>query len=504
MLALYQKRRSVEYRPGLELEKCQCRRDNSEYSYDWRHIYECYRAAATKVDGFAELCFLCNEWFRGIEAWETHCQHHLDHPDSLPTWCDPLVYGGVLARAGYCPFCLGDDRMKASARMHQFKQRWAWLDHIQTHIRTLDNTNLSCPRQHTHCPGHFDSVLDLQFHLQDAFGVERSDDTRKMKRPRYEVDNTPPSKRKKVPQSRNSLEESDRTPAGKTQYTFHHTDPESMKRQSSPQSSRLSQESTPFFSSVATDFEGTAPSVTTPPSSMTPETSETPESVIDPAMGVGGMWPNEGLTGGIVTSGPPETTLEISQENQDLYDKASVTPDFTRKCGATNPANFLDLDVSFRQQPPTPIDELFECDTDNNQERIGGVPSQDSQDKECHDRPLPLDEEGTEFEVETLLAKGRIGRRVWYKVKWKGYPESDSSWVRKKDIGTGAIATYEARHSHEQGTFKLERLVSKKKVNGITLYEVKWQGQLESENIWVDKWDLGAKVVSAFEANPSM
>ncbi|KAJ4190441.1 hypothetical protein NW755_005583 [Fusarium falciforme] len=141
--------------------------------------------------------------------------------------------------------------------------------------------------------------------------------------------------------------------------------------------------------------------------------------------------------------------------------------------------------------------------TDNSKELISRAPPQNNQGKECHDRPLPLDQEGTEFEVERLVAKGRIGRRVWYKVKWKGYPESDNSWVKKKDIGTGATANYEAKSPYGRDEFKFERLVSKQEVEGVTLYEAKWQGQPESENIWVDKWDLGSKAIAAFETSLS-
>lgn len=150
-----------------------------------------------------------------------------------------------------------------------------------------------------------------------------------------------------------------------------------------------------------------------------------------------------------------------------------------------------------------PEDVILPSQTDNRKESIIRVPQQDNHGQECHDRPLSLDQEGVEFDVEELVAKGRIGKRVWYKVKWKGYPESDNSWVKKKDIGTGAIGIYEARHPYGQGTFCFERIVSKQAVNGNILYELKWQGQQDSENIWVDKWDLGAKVILAFEASES-
>jgi len=116
------------------------------------------------------------------------------------------------------------------------------------------------------------------------------------------------------------------------------------------------------------------------------------------------------------------------------------------------------------------------------------------------DRPLTLDQDDKEYEVDDLVAKGRIGRRIWYKVKWKGYSESDNSWEKKKDIGMGAVADYEAKHPRGQGEFQFERLVSKRELGGVILYEVTWQGQAATENIWVEKKDLAAKVVVTFEA----
>lgn len=313
MLALYQKRRNVEYRPGLEPDKCHCRKDNHD-SYDWRHVYDCYRKTIAEVDGFAELCFLCNEWICGFGTWEAHCQHHLDHPDSLPIWCDPLVYGGVLARAGYCPFCLGDGRMPASARMYQFKKRWTWLDHIQTHITELKDAPLPlpCPRPHSHCPGAFNSVLDLQFHLHDAFGVERGNDAKKTKRPRYGNDDILPSKRKKIQQIRNTFEENDETAVSRTQHTFYNTDPDGVKRQLSPRFPSHAQELVPSRSSPSTpDFEDA-----TPCGYDTPQSSIPSEEAIDPAMSVLGTRPADGLMSCTPVNDSSEATLNSVHESQ--------------------------------------------------------------------------------------------------------------------------------------------------------------------------------------------
>jgi hypothetical protein len=46
-------------------------------------------------------CFLCNEWFMGEDAWDTHCQDHVHELESLPAFLDPLIFDGVLAIASF-------------------------------------------------------------------------------------------------------------------------------------------------------------------------------------------------------------------------------------------------------------------------------------------------------------------------------------------------------------------------------------------------------------------
>ena len=76
-----------------------------------------------------------------------------------------------------------------------------------------------------------------------------------------------------------------------------------------------------------------------------------------------------------------------------------------------------------------------------------------------------------------------------YKVKWRGYPESDNSSI-KKDIGTGTVAEYERKYPQGQRGFGFDQVISKKGIEGVTLYQVRWQGQPAAENIWVGKSDL--------------
>ena len=261
MLSLYQKRSSVEFRPGLELEMCQCGRGSS-YPYDWRHIYECHKAITIREYGFLELCFLYDEWLYGHDAWEGHCQYHLDHPDCLPIWYDPLIYGGVLARARYCPFCIEDKRLSASVCMHQFKIRWTWLGHIQTHVRLLQerSTALQCPHAHSHYPGKFDSILELQFYLQDAFGVERISTVLKTKRPKCKYDDIEPTKRQMIRRCRNNLKADDIMAFSLSRRSSSNYDIDNLRTKGilSPTLIDDSLESTPFYSLSGMTFDTAA------------------------------------------------------------------------------------------------------------------------------------------------------------------------------------------------------------------------------------------------------
>jgi hypothetical protein len=201
MMALYRKGSEVDYRPGLEPNKCDCRKDDFKCSldprapYSWKHIYTCYKNRSDHSD-YVELCFLCNEWFSGSEAWDEHCTNHLRNMDAFPVYCDPLMYGGVLATAGYCPFCLTNEESPASKRMHQFLNRGSWLDHIHKHVQDLDGSkSAECP--YPDCGELFESVQQLQFHLQDDHGVNLIKMISPLKRSRDEGDETHPIQKKR-------------------------------------------------------------------------------------------------------------------------------------------------------------------------------------------------------------------------------------------------------------------------------------------------------------------
>jgi hypothetical protein len=214
LVALLSKNTEVEFRPGLEREKCACTKVKREFQddniakvpgkYDWRHIYNCYKKKSSAERGFAELCFKCNEWIFSEHGWIGRCATDLKDIDSFSIYFDPLIYSGVLATPGYCPFCLRNEKLPPTCRMYQYLNRDKWLTHIQEqHMEILEKSErergitATCPHPHPNCPMSFPSVLHLKFHLEDVHGIpltKRPNVNRKRPASQREQVQTPPEK----------------------------------------------------------------------------------------------------------------------------------------------------------------------------------------------------------------------------------------------------------------------------------------------------------------------
>ena len=75
-----------------------------------------------------------------------------------------------------------------------------------------------------------------------------------------------------------------------------------------------------------------------------------------------------------------------------------------------------------------------------------------------HSLPLPLPlayvkDDHEYFEVEDVLDSRRIGNRIQYLIKWKGYPHSDNSWEPLSHISAhGLIKEFHRRHPDKPGS----------------------------------------------------
>ena len=136
-----------------------------------------------------ELCFLCNKWFSGPKAWDEHYTNHLQNIDAFLVYYDPLIYSSVLTTTRYYPFYLTNKELLVSKRIHQFLNHGSWLDYIHRHVQELDESKpMKC--LYPDCGELFESVQQLQFHLQDAYGVNLIQMTSLLKRSRDEGDET--------------------------------------------------------------------------------------------------------------------------------------------------------------------------------------------------------------------------------------------------------------------------------------------------------------------------
>jgi hypothetical protein len=222
LIELYLQEEEVAIRPGLELDKCHCLRKTDRYATSpiihrvvsnqrifnsqsaatrWKHIYSCHRKWLKKDHEVVEFCFLCSKWFVDQGEWNVHCQTHLNQPETIPTQCNPLIYGGTLAAPGLCPYCLGNESLSPEIRTQQFPETAEWKNHI--HNRHFEDSNsLVCPLAKLHCGESFETLQELQFHLEDVHCLDfRSN----LKRARsVGEERAGPAKRKRVSRRRMS------------------------------------------------------------------------------------------------------------------------------------------------------------------------------------------------------------------------------------------------------------------------------------------------------------
>ncbi|EEQ32556.1 conserved hypothetical protein [Microsporum canis CBS 113480] len=91
------------------------------------------------------VCFICNEWIIGRVAFESHCRHHLDYPNTISI-----------------------QALVVTERLEPFLTQASFANHMRGHYRAFDGISpLECGS--LHYPNVvFTSVLDLQCHYHDV------------------------------------------------------------------------------------------------------------------------------------------------------------------------------------------------------------------------------------------------------------------------------------------------------------------------------------------------
>ncbi|KKY22682.1 putative carbonic anhydrase 2 [Phaeomoniella chlamydospora] len=471
MMALLRQVSEVEFRPGLEPEKCRCpkkkaHRDDSicenSRRYDWKHIYDCYKQDSSSVYGFADLCFLCSTWVYGEQEWIDHCRDHVGDLSTFPTYWAPILHGGVLAAPGYCPFCL-TTKPEPHKKMHQFLFRKPWSDHIQRHIDDLKRSeaqkkliSIKCPLPTSQCPRDFDCVLELEFHLQDVHIGDMPKPSRKRKRSREEEDKVEPDVRTSRKQQRSAKKRD-----FPEDHVFIITTKDAMVK-------RTQKSSKPRLSHPSSSSDTTATTSSEDLCSVKSSRSPTPDtSLIDPQILF------ESNISASPTLDPTAATEPASIEGDVFTSASSVVKDTCNPRGShvstvTNTiagysANAEHLKIRrHRTSPESPCHELLspkrlELDFTGNEEALVSACSSiaatqtpsgfDHAYPVSHDlEPFAVDPDDRQYLVERLLRRRvrKIGKRkkVQYLVKWEGYPESRNEWVNEADINDDLVEAF--------------------------------------------------------------
>jgi hypothetical protein len=114
-------------------------------------------------------CHLCFRWVWGRSDWVVHCQDHIGA--LIPKKCGTITYCYTLVRPGYCPFCLGNGALSATARFTSWIRDHKLWQHVGNHIQGC-SWPMSCP--HPSCDALLDTEPSLRFHFIDDHGFGRT------------------------------------------------------------------------------------------------------------------------------------------------------------------------------------------------------------------------------------------------------------------------------------------------------------------------------------------
>ncbi|RAQ76875.1 hypothetical protein COH21_008703 [Aspergillus flavus] len=150
--------------------KCLCGEPVEKYHPHrrWLHLYRCYakQLAAISADNFAELCVECDLWYNDLGKWTKHCEEHLISSHNLLR-CDPIIFRNAPVKAGFCPFCLGEEIMSPRKRMTQYLDRSEWYKHVQSHLSPKALSGMFHCR-HPACQENIQTLENLECHLRDV------------------------------------------------------------------------------------------------------------------------------------------------------------------------------------------------------------------------------------------------------------------------------------------------------------------------------------------------
>jgi hypothetical protein len=379
-------------------------------------VYQCFEDYHKKQSGFAEFCFRCSRWITRDTDWEAHCQDHIDNLD-VPFRCDPATFRHAIACAGYCSGCFGKKWLPAALRIKQFPDQTGWQRHISQcipeYVKSL-GTKDSIPCPHLLCPTVLHSESDLWRHLGDIHSTDKPHAAKKRQHsPDKGQDNKFKSSnaaRRKQPRLIAKLESAPK------------------RRPEDPIGRK-------FVNISAMDFD---PS----PTDVIETAAVIDSSTLCCSIQGDSVWDEHDDSSSTETSLPSLSS--------DLFEAFPETrEDCHSPWSATSETTTVEIPIDpeiLHEVPPVPdLDGIEVVNlTGTMLLQTEEMQSINAIEASAHGRPPAIDPEDNQWKVEKLVNKRRIGRTVQYLVKWLGYPNSENTWEKRKDIDSDTVAAFEA------------------------------------------------------------
>ena len=199
--------------------------------------------------------------------------------------------------------------------------------------------------------------------------------------------------------------------------------------------------------------------------------------------------------------------LEVDPGEVSMNHNPNAEPSLPKMSYSDFPVEIMgprDRDMAERTtdlSPPTILTETIHPQLRNHLSPVEGIGGQAAKsfpgNKDSTSVPVAIDDEENIWEVEELLAKWTRGRQVFYLVKWKGFAHSANTFEKRNDINIKLVSEFEADyHGNHKGVELLSKRVHRRKVQ----YKVRWKGRPDSDNSWENADTISRERIVEYEA----